>query len=217
MLYAVPSRVMVPVFVLPIAVAPVTPPIFAISIAPFAVPLVIVNDARAELPPISPCIVVVPVPATKVSARVPLIVSLKVILSFVVVTLIAPVANDTGPVILTAASALIAPFKVIVPSSVLPSVTAPISVPLPIAPTDNAPVPASRVTVSTLVPAIDAIVISPPVAPVSTVRLLPLRSSIVPVAKVILSAAVVNDVSANAPISIVSPDAAVIVVVPSKL
>ena len=67
MLYAVPSRVMVPVFVLPIAVAPVTPPIFAISIDPAAVPLVIVNDVRSVLPPISPCIAVVPVPATKVS------------------------------------------------------------------------------------------------------------------------------------------------------
>ena len=67
MLYAVPSRVMVPVLVLPIAVAPVTPPIFAISIVPFAVPLVIVNAVRAVLPPISPCIAVAAVPATKVN------------------------------------------------------------------------------------------------------------------------------------------------------
>ena len=138
-------------------------------------------------------------------------------MSFVVVTLIAFVDNNTGPVILTAASAVIAPFKVTVPSSVLPSVTAPISVLFPIAPTVNVPVPASRVTVSTLVPAIVPIAIFPPAAPVSTVRLLPLRSSILPVSKVILSFAVVNDVSANAPISIVSPDAALIVVDPSKL
>ena len=68
MVYAVPSRVMVPVFVLPIAVAPVTPPIFAISIVPFAVPLVIVNELMAVLPPISPCIAVAAVPDTKVSA-----------------------------------------------------------------------------------------------------------------------------------------------------
>ena len=96
-------------------------------------------------------------------------------MSFVVVTLIAPVANDTGPVIVTFPSVVIAPFKVIAPSSVLPSVTAPISVPLPITPTDNDPVPASRVTVSTVVPAIAPIVIFPPVAPVSTVKLLPSR------------------------------------------
>ena len=139
------------------------------------------------------------------------------IASFTVVTLTAPVANVTGPSILTAPSVVIAPFKVIPPLSELPIVKAPISVPLPITPTDVVPVPASRVTVSTLVPAIVPIVIFPPVAPVSTVRLLPLRSSILPVAKVILSAAVVNVVAANAPISIVSPDAAVIVVAPSKL
>ena len=68
MLYAVPSRVMVPVFVLPIAVAPLTPSIFAISIVPFAVPLVIVNELIAVLPPIVPCIAVAAVPDTKVSA-----------------------------------------------------------------------------------------------------------------------------------------------------
>ena len=101
------------------------------------------------------------------------------------------------------------------PFSALPILTAPISVPVPITPTDVVPVPASRVTVSTVVPAISPIVIFPPAAPVSTVRLLPSASSILPVAKVILSAAVVN--VAAAPISIVSPLAAVIVVVPSKL
>ena len=67
MLYAVPSRVMVVVFVLPIAVAPVTPSIFAISIVPFAVPLVIVNELMALVPPIVPCIAVAAVPDTKVS------------------------------------------------------------------------------------------------------------------------------------------------------
>ena len=112
---------------------------------------------------------------------------------------------------------MIAPFKVIPPFSALPILTTPISVPLPITPTDVVPVPASRVTVSTLSPSISPIVIFPPAAPVSTVRLLPLASSILPVAKVILSAAVVNVVAAPAPISILSPLAAVIVVAPSKL
>ena len=71
MLYAVPSRVRVAVLVLPIAVAPVTPPIFAISIVPFAVPLVIVNELMAVLPPIVHCIAVAAVPDTKVSVWPP--------------------------------------------------------------------------------------------------------------------------------------------------
>ena len=70
-LYVVPSRVMVAVFVLPTAVAPVTPSIFAISIVPAAVPLVIVNELMAVLPPIVPCIAVAAVPDTKVSAWPP--------------------------------------------------------------------------------------------------------------------------------------------------
>ena len=72
------------------------------------------------------------------------------IASFAVVTLTAPVANVTGPSIVTAPSVVIAPFKVIPPLSELPIVKAPISVPVPITPTDVVPVPASRVTVSVL-------------------------------------------------------------------
>ena len=67
-------KVSVAVFVLPIDVAPVTPPIFDISIVPTAVPLVIVNELMAVLPPISPCSAVAAVPDTKVSAWAPSIV-----------------------------------------------------------------------------------------------------------------------------------------------
>ena len=112
---------------------------------------------------------------------------------------------------------MIAPFNVIPPFWALPILTTPICSSSPITPTDVVPVPASRVTVSTLVPAISPIVIFPPAAPVSTVRSLLLASAILAVAKVILSFAVVNVVAAPASISILSPLAAVIVVAPSKL
>ena len=95
---------------------------------------------------------------------------------------------------------MIAPLRVIPPFSALPIDNVPISVPLPITPTDVVPVPASRVTVSILVPPISPMIIFPPVAPVSTVKLDSLASSIFPVAKVILSAAVWN--VAGDPISI---------------
>ena len=62
--------------------------------------------------------------------------------------------NVTGPSIVTAPSVVITPFNVIAPLSELPIFNAPISVELPITPTDVVPVPASRVTVSTELPAI---------------------------------------------------------------
>ena len=112
---------------------------------------------------------------------------------------------------------MIAPFNVIPPLSELPIVNTPISVPLPITPTDVVPVPASSVTVSWLAPSISPIVMFPPSAPVSTVRFDPFASSIFPVAKVILSFDVKNCVAAPAARSIVSPLFAVIVVAPLKL
>ena len=131
--------------------------------------------------------------------------------------LMAPVANVIGPSRVTTPSVVIAPFKVIPPFSSLPINSVPISVPLPITPTDVVPVPASRVTVSTLVPAISAIVIFPKRAPVSTTKLLPSARWMCPVANSILSAAVVK-VTSPVPVSfILSPSAAVIVVPPSNL
>jgi hypothetical protein len=68
----------------------------------------------------------------------------------------------TVPVVTTA------PFKVIPPFSALPIAKVPISVPLPIAPTDVVPAPASIVTFSLLWPSIETIVTFPTPAPVST-------------------------------------------------
>ena len=122
--------------------------------------------------------------------------------------------NVTGPSIVIAPSVVIAPFKVIAPLLALPIVTAPISVPVPITPTDVVPVPASRVTVSTEVPAISPRVIFPFPDPVSITKLLPSASAMAPVVKVMSVPTVVKVVVAPFVRSKLSPLVAVNVVAP---
>ena len=122
--------------------------------------------------------------------------------------------NVTGPSIVTAPSVVITPFNVIAPLSELPIFNAPISVELPITPTDVVPVPASRVTVSTEVPAISPRVIFPIPDPVSITKLLPFARAMAPVVKVMSVPTVVKVVVAPFVRSKLSPLVAVNVVAP---